>query len=401
MHLREIADMLTLPDEITITGAGLGGLAAAIQLARSGRRVTVLERRFPQCGSGFGIQITPNGSAVLQKLGFTPGTDALAADWMEICCPRSGAALFRHPVRRGECGWHAHLLLHRADLVKRLRQLAADENVTLMFNSRVAETRLLADRVDCRLSDGRVLSVPFLIAADGLNSPTRRMLNEPAAPPRSRYRAWRALVELSQGQRENSNVVRLTAAPGGHLVTYPVRGGSVLNVVAVREMNRTVAQEPPRPAAQPELLREFDRFGAGFRRVLERCGQAEVWTLPDSSVADVWFRGRSILIGDALHPMLPFLAQGGNMALEDAWSLCRALLSCGNPEEACARFRRQRETRIRRTVRSVSLQGRLYHAGGAADTARSLILRSLGRMAPGLIWNRLNWLFDYDVTSEA
>ena len=392
--------MLSLPDQATVIGAGIGGLAAAVLLARSGRRVTVLERGNSLGGSGFGIQITPNGTAVLRGLGVRSDYQSLPAHSIEICSDRPGPALFRQQMSFNDSARPPYLLYRRSDLVRQLRQLAAAEGVNFVFNARVAQSRLCSDRVDCVLADGTVHSTPYLIAADGADSPTRRQLNETACRRQSRHQAWRAFAERQRGKGGKSNVIRLTVGACGHLVTYPIGDGTILNVVAVKEADRGLPLAPPRTASRQELLGEFGHFGTGVRRVLERCGQADVWTLPDSCVAENWFSSRAVLIGDALHPMQPFLAQGGNMALEDAWILCRALLASSSLDEAHAAFRRRREERIRRTVRAVELQGRLYHAKAAAVPARRILLRCLNRLAPGLIWSRMNWLFGHDVTSE-
>lgn len=385
--------MLKLPSEITVLGAGLSGLAVAIRLARSGRRVTLLERHSFHHQAGFGIQITPNGAAVLEGLGVWPGCPALAAEAVEICCYRSGVTLLRQPLNSGGMN-SRHLLFHRAELVKRMQQLAIEAGVNPVFDTQVETITACADRIDCQLNDGTTHSTPYLIGADGLNSKTSQMLNESESKSISQYLAWRALVEW-----QDDHVVRLIPAPGCHVVTYPLPGSHLTNVVAVNDMGYSLPLSGPQTASKKALLDTFDRMKS-CQEVFDRCENVSAWVLPESKIFQSWSNERAVIIGDALHPMLPFLAQGGNMALEDAWILSKALLSCTSVTEAHRRFREHREARVRRTIGNVVQQSRYYHARGLAEVSRRIILRGINRVSPGLLLQQLHWLFGTDVTAD-
>ena len=386
--------MLKLPSEITVLGAGLGGLAIAICLARSGRRVTLLDRHAFNHQVGFGIQITPNGAAVLQALGVWPGCQSLAAGAVEICCYRSGTVLLRQILNSGGMHNSPYLLFHRAELVKRMQQLAIEAGVNPVFDTQVETVTAFVDRVDCQLGDGTTHSTPYLIGADGLNSKTSRMLNESKPQSISRYLAWRALVDC-----QTDHVVRLIPAPGCHVVTYPLPGSHLLNVVAVNDMERSLPLSRPQTASKKAFLDTFARVSS-CHEIFDRCENVSVWVLPESRIFQSWSNERAVIIGDALHPMLPFLAQGGNMALEDAWVLSKALLSCTYVTEAHRRFREQREDRIRRIIGNVEQQSRYYHVRGLAEASRRIVLRGINRISPGFFLQRLHWLFGTDVTAD-
>ena len=389
--------MVTLPNEITILGAGLSGLTAAIGLARAGKRVTVLEKRSLKSDSGLGIQITPNGSAVLRALGIWPGSSATIANVVEMVCYRTGVRQLRLPLGGGAKGHQPHLLFHRNDLIERMQKLAFAAGVKLTFETEVKTIETFNDRVDCILKNGQVHRTPYLIGADGLHSQTQRMLNNGGAARRGHYVAWRALIDLPEKEANQDNHVCLIHAPKRHVVTYPLRDSKMQNMVAIKKLRRARPVRHLQASHKQELFKEFANLTA-CHTMFDRCHDITVWVLPDSKLSDIWYNGRAVIIGDALHPMLPFLAQGGNMALEDGWCLTQLLLSSDSIASAHQLFRDRREVRIRRVLRAVDGQGWLNHLGSWVDIPRSIVLRSLGSVYPPFFTHRLNWLFDHDVT---
>ena len=389
--------MVTLPNEISIIGAGIGGLTTAIILAQSGRKVTVLERRDIAKESGYGIQITPNGTAILDRLSATFRKIGAPAQFLDICDHRNGGVLFRQNLNREPQLFSPYLLFHRADLVNRLLDLAVAANVQLIRGVEVKETIDHQDRVECILSSGDVYSTRYLIAADGLHSQVRTMLNGPDKQAYGRFTAWRSLIDQPQGIGELCTSIQLTVGPAGHLVIYPVQNGAKLNVVAVKDLDRGIPHFQRSQRAKDNWQEEFHMF-RGVKSVLDRCETTETWPLPEPLSADTWFGHRCVLIGDALHPMPPFLAQGGNMALEDAWILCHCLLSCETVDDAHQQFRRSREGRIKKVLKRADLQGRLYHAVGIADIGRRIVLGGVHRFVPDLLNKRMSWLFAYNAT---
>ena len=382
-------------------GGGIAGLAAAAILAKAGRSVTVLERSAAPAAAGAGIQISPNGAAVLTAIGLTPETEADTGTAVEVCRHKDGKTLFTQRLSHYQGTGCPYLLFRRGDLIRLLLRAVSRKNVSIRFGAHVVAVAPAPGGVDCLLAGGDAHTASYLIGADGIRSPSRRMLNRDAAEPRCRHRVWRSSVVTSGDTTSfRSGIVRLTIGPGRHLVTYPLRGGGVINAAAVKALERPLALQPPAKSNSREMLCEFSGFGGQSRHLLEQCNDVTTWLLPDSTVAECWSGRRCAIIGDALHPMLPFLAQGGNMALEDAWVLCRALLSHDDVRAAHMTFRRLRESRLRKVLRSVALQGRLNHLRAApARAARDLFLGFAGKQRPKLVLNRFNWLFNEDVTS--
>lgn len=399
MHKQSISS--AFPDSITIIGAGVSGLATAIFLARSGCIITVLEQRSADDKSGYGIQVTPNGATVLKALGFQTDAWTVIADGIEICCHQTGKPLLKQPLKQNDNKDSLYLLFHRADLVEWLQQTAIKAGVKIVFNTRVRSYQTMEDRVVYKLTSGETFATPYMIKASGMCKQQQKYNSSPSCL-RCRYQAWRSLVSLPSRDQEKYSNVRLIPSLRGHLVTYPIRNGTILNVVAVKETDRTISYETPvKISAQlQEFRQEFEHFGSYAQHILQQCKQVERWTLPDSMITTDWSNNRLIKIGDALHPMLPFLAQGGNMALEDSYHLSKCLLSNVTLEDAHSSFRTKRETRIKRVISSVDLQSRLYHSRAVAVLARRLLLRTINTVAPQLFWRRLNWLFGYDVTAD-
>ncbi len=397
----DLSGTINVPDDMTIIGGGIAGLAVATLLARAQRRVTVIESRHTIGETGYGIQMTPNGARILKRLGIFGHGSAISADRIEFCCPRSGQVWHQLMLHGQRHDSSPYLLWHRADLMTQLVEQAKISGVNLRLDTHVVKVEDNGHRVACTLASGDVIPAEYLIGCDGLTSPVRQMLN-PHSLPLYRHHAWRSLVAIPSSQRVHENVIRVLTGPGGHVVTYPLRSGSVLNIVAIKEAGRAVRRDPGMCCISTDrVLREFDSFGHHVRDLLQQCEPLEYWPIVGSSVAKKWSGRRSTLIGDALHAMPPFLAQGGNMALEDAWTLSQSLISNTDIAEAHRQFRLKREPRIRKVLDHVELQGRLYHARGLATPARQAVLCSLNRLAPGLLRKRLAWLFDWDECATA
>lgn len=391
---------LTLPSLITIVGAGFSGLATAILLADSGCKVTILEQRPSDSCLGYGIQITPNGAKVLDKIGLNIESLDAYADGMSICCHHRGTPFYEKIFPTQGSRRYPYFLFHRAELSSLLKQRAISKNVKIIYNTQIVDIKIFGDRVDCQLLSGQTHSTPYLIDASGMNSKIFRDNESNQQKMVCRYQAWRSLIKSPIERQKLNSTVRLFLGPGGHVVAYPIQGGAQLNVVAVKETQRSITYKSPKCETKKEVHQEFSQFGQTVQDIMSQCDEFNVWTLPDSKLADRWFNSRTIKIGDSLHPMLPFLAQGANMALEDAYVLHRCLLLSDRLTDAHTRFRQLREARIKKVIKNISLQSRLYHARGFAIPAQRLVLRGLNKFKPNLLWDRWKWLFDYDVTNE-
>lgn len=363
------APRMAAPGDVAVVGAGIGGLAAALAFARAGCDVTVHERASAFAEVGAGIQISPNGFAVLHALGLG---DAVAArgrrsEAIEVSDALDGGRLLRMALRG-----RPFFLLHRADLVTILAEACAAAGVGFRF--------------------GTALRAPpeadLVVGADGVHSAMRERLNGGSDARFSGQVAWRALVDASL-----PDLAQIFVAPGRHLVTYPLRDGKIANLVAVEERDRWHA-DGWHHAGDPEgLRRAFADCAAPVRDLVARVRDVHVWGLHLRPMAGVWTGDGVAIVGDAAHPTLPFLAQGANLALEDAW----VLADCAMAGRLGA-YASRRTQRVRRALAAAEANARNYHLRGVRRRAAHLALRVLDRTAPGLMLGRYRWLYENDVT---
>lgn len=373
--------------EVIVLGAGIAGLAAACALSRRGAKVLVLEREEALEEVGAGIQISPNGLSVLHALGLgADGDDAVAAEAVQLREFRQGRPVFRH-VRGGE----KTRLYHRADLLNLLAQGAGAAKVDIRLGCDVRDAD--PDSGEVRLATGETLKGQCVIAADGLKSRTARRINGERAARFSHQVAWRALVPWNGDARPE---VTLTMGPGRHIVTYPLRGGSLMNLVAVEERSDW-REEGWRLAGDPAgMRRRFGDFAGPAAEVLAGVTHCHLWALYLHPVAGKWWQGRACLVGDAAHPTLPFVAQGACMALEDAWVLAESLEGASNLATGFAAYQARRHTRVARVVATAEANARRFHMSGLKATVAQSALRYAGRyLAPDY-----DWIFNHDVTKD-
>ncbi|WP_371157036.1 FAD-dependent monooxygenase [Jannaschia sp. 2305UL9-9] len=366
---------MTAPD-VTILGGGIAGLATAIACAGQGRSVEVIEQASALTEVGAGLQIAPNGLRVLQALGVSvPGIDSKA---VQVIDGPTGRHLIRMPLGSG------FRLVHRADLIASLADRSGD--VGLRLGTRVAsvsdDARMLA------LNDGTRIPVNMLIGADGARGASRGFV---APDHKARFTgqvAWRAIVPVRDWPAE----AQIHVGPGRHMVLYPLRDATMLNIVAVEERTQWVADGWSH-RDDPQALRDaFAGYAAPVRALLDRVETVHIWGLMDHGMTPEWTRGACTLIGDAAHPTLPFLAQGANLALEDAWSISRHL-------DAPGAFVAARRPRVARALAAAAGNARNYHLTGLRRLGAHGALRLLDRIAPGLMTRKYDWLYDYDVTA--
>ena len=384
--------------DVLVIGAGIGGLAAAIALAQRGARVRVLEQSPEIAEVGAGLQITPNGVAVLDALGLGAALRAagVVSRAVELRDYRAGRLVVRLDLSR-HAGARSYLLLHRADLVELLAGAARDAGVELLLDHAVAKIRDGESGASVTLADGRKIGGDLVVGADGLHSRLRALLNGESAPFFTGQVAWRALVP-GAGPADR---VRVFMGPGRHLVAYPLRGGALTNIVAVEERDAWAAEGWNHPGDVDELRRAFAMFCPEVLGLLRQVERVNLWGLFRHPVAARWHGRASALLGDAAHPTLPFLAQGANMALEDAWVLADTLAGAP-PERALPAYQQRRRDRVVRVIEAANANARNYHLRnpllrGVAHAG----LRLAGAVAPGQVLDRFSWVHDHDVTRES
>ncbi|SDI47093.1 FAD-dependent monooxygenase [Aliiruegeria lutimaris] len=387
---------MLIGQEITILGAGIAGLGLARALAMRGASVRILEQAPAIAEVGAGIQISPNAGRVLDAMG-------LGEAFEKISVPSSGAALRDYArgtevlrldlTRFGRFG-----LVHRADLIEILLDATRELGVEIELGARVGNVSLDGNRAVLDIGDLGLREVPFVVAADGLRSCVRRALLGAETPLFTGHVAWRALLPIEPG--EVPNEAHVFMGPGRHLVAYPLRGGTVLNIVGVHERGEWTEDGWNHPGDPDQFRALFGEFGDPVRGWLQRIEDVIVWGLFKHAVAPRWHGANAALMGDAAHPTLPFLAQGACMALEDAWVLADCLDSSESREAALARYESLRAPRCKRIVDAGTANARNYHLSSAPVRGFAHMgLRVIGKTMPGFMPDRFKWLYSHDVTA--
>lgn len=386
---------------VTVLGAGVAGLAVARALALRGAQVTVLEQADAIREVGAGLQVSPNGAAVLKALGLEAALEAssVRAEAVELRDGLDGGLVTRLEVARlrPDQGYH---FLHRADLIGLLLDGAREAGVELRLLQKVDSVDLSGDRPRVVMSTGAVVETGLLVGADGLHSPTRVALNGKVAPFFTHQVAWRTLIPCDPGA---PSVAEVHMGPGRHLVSYPLRGGTLRNIVAVEERRRWVEEGWALRDDPLELRLAFERFGPRVRGWLDQVEDVYLWGLFRHPVARHWVKalpqGAVAILGDAAHPTLPFLAQGACMGLEDAWVLAQALSGQTPQAEGLAAYAAARSPRTARIVEAANRNARAYHLAGPMRGIAHLGLRLGGMLAPSAALARFDWIYGHDVTA--
>ncbi|MEW2386373.1 FAD-dependent monooxygenase [Micromonospora sp. NPDC047707] len=390
--------------EFLVVGGGIGGLTTALALARSGRRARVFERAPEFSEVGAGIQLAPNATRLLHRLGvlervidagLIPARLVLAdaTNGDELCSLDIGEA-FRQ--RFGG----PYLVVHRTDLLAIFLEACREQGVALETNRPVERAETSDDRATAYCSDGSVYEGCALIGADGLRSDVRRRFSDDE-PICSGYVAYRGTVPMEEIRHHHGlDTVIAWLGPGLHLVQYPIRRGEMYNQVAVFRSDRYAAGEEDWGTPE-ELEQRFSAMCAPVRDALPSLWRNVRWPMYDREAIDTWTTGRIALLGDAAHPVLQYLAQGACQAIEDAVTLVEALdRARGEPAadgggndvaRAFTAYQRARLPRTSRVQRSARTWGDIWHLHGAAALVRNELLR---QRTPD-DHSHIDWLFDW------
>jgi len=387
---------------VVVAGAGIGGLPAALTLAKPNFPVALLDAAERLADTGRGIQLSPNALRVLIALGLRERLEPHVVVPEELrVMSASGRMLARAPLgadveaRYGAPYW----VIHRGDLQTALVEaVAATPDIALHLGTRVDDfashgkgLTIVAHRGGLSVEEHGIA----LIGADGLWSTLRGRLDHRAVPRFAGHAAWRALVPAEAVPLElSAPAVNLWLGSRAHLVSYPVKAGRMVNVVAIL---RDTAPAPgwSAPASGHELLARFPpaKWQASVRALLGAAEHWQKWALHDCAPLGRWGRGPVTLLGDAAHPMLPYLAQGAATAIEDAAVLGDCLARAPDDSESALRaYEKSRRGRTARIQRAARRNGTVYHLGGAAAWLRALAL--LAMPGPRLI-RRYDWLYGW------
>ncbi|MDO9195899.1 FAD-dependent monooxygenase [Rhodoferax sp.] len=380
-----------------VVGGGIGGLAAALACARGGAQVELFERAREFTEVGAGIQLGPNVVKILHGWGLKDGLAGVAAfpDRLQVRSALSGAEL--GVLRLGAVALarygSPYATIHRADLhgllLAALKQQGA---VQLNLASPVDRFMQHAEGVTLHTADGREVKGDVLVGADGLWSRVRDQLINDGAPRTTGHLAYRALVpQSSLPERLRSHQVTAWLGPQLHVVQYPVRGGEWLNVVAIVHGHMHGDVENWDHSANPARLRSaMAATCAPLIDLIDAIDHWRLWALsirPPMRAADEQAHGRVALLGDAAHPMLPYLAQGAGMAIEDADELGRALATDGLDVPAALRLYAGRRWQRNARVQAGAIRnGQVFHASGVVRWGRDAAMKLLGERLLDMPW---------------
>ena len=388
--------------KVGIVGGGIGGVTAAVALAQRGIEAHLFERAAEFGEVGAGIQMTPNAVKVIRALGawddlakvaFLP--EALVGrNWdtaeetfripLKEDCPRIYGAEFFH-VHRADLH---QLMADRVDL-KNVRFSTACTGVTQDANTAVAH-----------FADGSSFEADLIIGADGVRSAVRHALFGDDDPKFTGHMCYRAVVPFDERPDFVPPEAAFWMGPSSHVVTYYVKGGKAVNIVAVHETQDWVEESWHTRSTREALMADFQGWHPHIISLFERVTEVYRWGLFDRDPMQTWSHGRVTLMGDASHPMLPFLSQGAAMAIEDAYVLAKAVAALPNRlEDALRQYEQERLPRTSRVQLEARERGRTYHLSSKEEQAkRDAEYRAQQQKDPHAGGIKANWVYAYNAT---
>src|SRR5262245_17284260 len=390
---------------IAVIGGGIGGLTAALALLKRGIDVDVYEQSPHLREVGAGIQISPNGTRVLHALGLEHALSDVQV--------RPSRKEIRHWSTGQTWTWYElgptttrrygtpHILLHRADLHGILAEAVARLKPNAIHLARRCVDVIQSDQhVEVRFETGEAVRAAFVIGADGIHSQVRECLFGPDRPQFTGCVAWRGVVPM---QRLPAHVSQLLSTnwlgPRGHVLHYPIRRGELMNFVATVERGDWHVESWTEEGTTSELANDFQAWHPDVHVIIQNIDTPFKWALMVRGPMARWSKGRITLLGDACHPTLPFLGQGGVMAIEDSYVVAACLRRYfSDPSTALARYEGIRRERTAEVVRkSHSFRRQAFDA--ALDGTDAIAASVTQRWQQALARDRLDWLYAYDATA--
>jgi salicylate hydroxylase len=380
---------------IAVIGAGIGGLAAACALRQRGFEVEVYERAAELGEVGAGLQLGPNAVKVLRALELEQELDAFAVEPTNIVSVSHDRAelRFREPLKAVAVTSYGarYLTVHRADLHRLLQRQVPEARITL--GARCTGVAWRDGHATASFDDGRTIEADVIVGADGINSAVRAGLFGVQPARFTQQMAWRCMVPIERvptrigpggavaiGRDEYVGWI----GPDGHVICYPIRGGALYNIFAGHMSEAWVEESWSVPSGLEELLAAYAGWNEALLEMLSHTTQCFKWGIRDRDPLERWTDGPIALLGDAAHPMMPTLAQGAAITLEDAFVLARALARQRN--DPVAALRAYEAERLPR-AREVQLQARRQFHNN--------------RMIPAPPPLSRDWIFRYDATRES
>ncbi len=388
--------MTHAPLRIAVIGGGIGGLTAAVALRQAGFDVHVYEQATELTEVGGGVNMAPNATRVLRRLGLTEGLDREGVRPLGTHQRRwqDGRTLQRarlNPLCEELYG-APHMTIHRADLLSVIAAAFPAERVHL--GHRLVGLADRSDGVEAWFDNGVRITAGVLVGADGIHSAVRAALFGEQPPDFAGCVAYRGLVPA---ERIADLGLELTShswvGPGGHFVHYFVSRGRLLNFVGWTEHDEWNRENWTDRATVARALAAFAGWHEQVRTIIAAAETCFIWALFDRDPLPRWSAGRTTLLGDACHPMYPFMGQGAAMAIEDGAALAACLRAISDPAEALLHYERLRLPRVTRLqAMSRANKTRFHVRDGPAQQARDAEWAKTGDRSP----DALRWLYEYD-----
>jgi len=394
--------------DIVIAGAGIGGLTAALALRQQDFNVRVIEQAEYLSEIGAGLQLSPNAMHVMQALGISQPLCAVAfrPKAAQMRHYQSAKLYFSVPLAEACISRYGaqYVHIHRADLQRVLWQACQQAGVSFHFSESVIGYHHADSGVHIHLASGQSWQADCLIGADGIKSKVHSaMLGEQQARFTGQV-AWRGTVPsqcLPTGLvSENAN---LWVGPGRHFVSYYVRSGEAVNFVAVEERSDWQTESWSQLGDVQELRRAFAGWHPAVSDILAATQQCYLWALHDRAPLSRWTDGHVALLGDACHPMLPFLAQGAAMAMEDAYVLAAMLKQFTDIKQALLQYQQRRLPRTS-TIQTQALKNAaLYHMQNPLQRTKLDILAGLSAcgLSDQIAVRKLDYIYNYNVVDRS
>lgn len=393
-------------DTAIVVGGGIGGLAAAVALAQAGWPVKVLEQARELREVGAGLQISPNGMRALSHLGLDGALEEVLfePEFIALRMGRSGRRVFQIEMKQtARARWGERFIqIHRADLHKalqdRLRSLAGD-----VIHTATPVTGYVRERggASVYIDGAERMFGKLVVAADGVHSPLRSQMHGNDRARFTGHVAWRCTVPVSElSDVEIPNGTTVWAGDGKHALTTRIRGGEMINFVAIFEQDDWTEEGWSIPGDRFEILHRFEGWDPFLKAVIEAAPGFNRWALLSRPALSTWRDGPVTLLGDAAHPMLPSMAQGAVQALEDAVVLGRHAtpeVSGTALEEALSAYevaRKPRSTQVqKRSAQNLAL---FHRKGWMSKLAFFGPLAVAGMLTPALIHRQQDWIYGFD-----
>ena len=392
---------------IGIVGAGIGGLVTALACHHAGlTNITLYEQAAEPTAAGAGVQLTPNATRILRALRVLPGIEdvSFVPQFVHLRSARSGfliAQLALGPFAEARYG-APYLNVHRGDLHELLTNAVTERDIDIVYDRHCEQIDVGEQAVDIQFRTGDCVQHQVLVGADGIHSTVRDQLITDSSPRFTGHVAWRGLVPATAlPSNLFSGTVTAWMGPAKHFVHYYVRGGEFINFVGVVEDQNWREESWVTPGDKAELAQDFSDWHPNIRTLIDASEDVNRWALYDRDPLPHWSQGRATLLGDACHPMLPYMAQGAAMAIEDAWVLARMLDQWEeDPAAGLLEYEKYRLPRTRRVQAGARAQGRNFHLSSTPEVWKRNLTLSLGsRFLPELAMQRNDWVYKYDAVN--